>query len=275
MNRINLPQAALAFLCFQIAAYSQTIPYPDEGPAVFVWRIVSVGAEHRDAFVACLAQNDLPFWRDLKKKGLLAKVSVFETTSVESSKPGVPAWNFVISSEVAAADSFLQALEKRKGCDSAPGIELRRIETLKTTPNNHHARATGEGDRIAREKKVEFSIEYIAVDPAKLDQWNEVFIWDAPAMGSIIRDGLYFSADELLTVKVNYSQSGMPAWNTIHVLGRFPGIDRAIIRAAAEAAMRRVSPGSGTYRERIAPLEPFVTSPRVDRVRQLFELAVR
>src|SRR5580658_8544188 len=98
---------ALTLACFQSAAYSQTVPYPDEGPAVFVFRIISVGAAQRDAFVACLAKSDLPFWRDLKKKGLLAKVSVFETTSVEKSEPGVPGWDFVISSEVAAADSFL------------------------------------------------------------------------------------------------------------------------------------------------------------------------
>jgi len=276
MRKINY--FALAFVCFQLAAYSQTVPYPDEGPAVFVFRIISVDAAQRDAFVACLAKNDLPFWRDLKKKGLLAKVSVYEMTSVTHSEPGVPAWNFVISSELAqdaSADPLLQAVGKSKGCESAPGIELRRIETLKTTPNEHYARATVEADRIAREKKVEFSIEYIAVDPAKLDRWNEVFITVGPAMGSVIRDGLYFSANPLLTVKVNYSQPGMPAWNTIHVLGRLPGIDSATVRAAAEAAMRQISPGSGTYRERIAPLEPFVTTPREDRVRQLFELVVR
>jgi hypothetical protein len=229
MRKINF---VLALMCFQIAVYSQTAPYPEEGLAVFVFRIVSVGAAQKDSFVACLAKSDLPFWRDLKKKGLLAKVSVFETTSVEKSEPGVPAWNFVISSEIAQdaiADSFLQTLEKRKGCESAPGIELRRIETLKTTPNTHYARATVEGDRIAREKQVEFSIEYIAVDPAKLDRWNEIYIRIDPAMGLIIRDGLYFSSDVLLTVKVNFSQPGMPAWNTIHVLGRFPGIDRATV----------------------------------------------
>src|SRR5580700_8389658 len=201
MRKINF---VLALMCFQIAVYSQTAPYPEEGPAVFVFRIVSVGAAQKDSFVACLAKSDLPFWRDLKKKGLLAKVSVFETTSVEKSEPGVPAWNFVISSEIAqdaTADSFLQTLEKRKGCESAPGIELRRIETLKTTPNTHYARATVEGDRIAREKKVEFSIEYIAVDPAKLDRWNKVFITVGPRRGLEIQGGWYFGGDALLTLK--------------------------------------------------------------------------
>jgi hypothetical protein len=67
----------------------------------------------------------------------------------------------------------------------------------------------------------------------------------------------------------------MPAWNNVHVLGRFPGIDSATVNAAAEAANRQISPGSGSYQELIAPLRPFRTIPRMDRVRQLFELAVR
>jgi hypothetical protein len=263
----------LAMGCMELAAYSQTVPVPDEGPAVFVFRIISVDAAQRDAFVACLAKSDLPFWRDLQKKGLLAKVSVFETPSVESSKPGVPAWNFVISSEVApdaTADSFLQALAKRKGCDSDQGTELRQIETLKTKPNTHYARATVEGDRIAREKKVEFRIEYIAVDPAKFDQWNEVYrLIGGPGVGLRIRDGSYFSADVMLTVKANYSQPGMPDWNTIHVLGGFPGSDH---RAAAGA---NPGPTPAAYAAAMAPLRPFATFSREDRVRQLFELAVR
>jgi len=144
----------LALGCMDVAVYSQTVPVPDGGPAVFVFRI-STGAAQRDAFVAPLAKNDLPFWQGLKKKGLLAKVSVFETTSVTSSEPGVPAWNFVISSEVAqdaTADSFLQALGKRQGCESAPGIELRRIETLKTTPQ-HAPRTSYRGRRPHRSRE--------------------------------------------------------------------------------------------------------------------------
>src|SRR5580693_4913969 len=70
----------------ELAGYSQTTPQPvpasDQGPAVFVVRVISAPSTQRDAFVACLSQNDLPFWRRLKEKGLLAKASVFETTSV-------------------------------------------------------------------------------------------------------------------------------------------------------------------------------------------------
>jgi hypothetical protein len=136
MRKINYVAFTLA--CFQIAAYSQYVPYPGDGPSVYVVRVIAVGSAQRDAFVACLAQNDLPFWRGLKEKGLLAKVSVFETTSVTKSEPGVPAWNFVISAHLAEganADSFVQAVEKRKGCESAPGVEVRRTETMRTPQN--------------------------------------------------------------------------------------------------------------------------------------------
>jgi len=128
-----------------------------------------------------------------------------------------------------------------------------------------------EGDRIAREKKVEFRIEYIAVDPAKLDRWNEVYSTiGGPGIGLPIRDGAYFSADVLLTVKVNYTQSGMPEWNTIHVLGSFPESAR---KAVVGVIPPEISPAA--YAAAIAPLNPFATFPKEDRVRQLFELAVR
>src|ERR1700683_4523809 len=131
MRKINYVAFTLA--CFQIAAYSQYVPYPGHGQSVYVVRVIAVGSAQRDAFVACLAQNDLPFWRGLKQKGLLAKVSVFETTSVESSEPGVPGWNFVIASQLADganADSFVQAVEKRKSCEDAAEVEVRRTETM-------------------------------------------------------------------------------------------------------------------------------------------------
>jgi hypothetical protein len=79
----------------------------------------------------------------------------------------------------------------------------------------------------------------------------------------------------------------MPDWNTIHVLGGFPGVDPAARKASSGAATRQISPESSSFRELMAqrgfPVpqdQPvhfhfFVTQPKVDRVRQLFELAVR
>jgi hypothetical protein len=52
MRKVNYFTLALA--CFQIAAYSQTVPYPGDGPSVYIVRVISVGSAEKDAFVACL-----------------------------------------------------------------------------------------------------------------------------------------------------------------------------------------------------------------------------
>src|SRR5580704_15659426 len=75
----------------------------------------------------------------------------------------------------------------------------------------------------------------------------EIYITIAgPRVGLTIRDGSYFSADALLAVKFHYSQPGMPDWNTIHVLGGFPGVDPAARKASSDAATRQISPESGS-----------------------------
>src|SRR5580658_5858821 len=277
MRKINYVAFTLA--CFQIAAYSQYVPYPGDGPSVYVVRVIAVGSAQRDAFVACLAQNDLPFWRGLKEKGLLAKVSVFETTSVTKSEPGVPAWNFVISAHLAEganADSFVQAAEKRKGCESAPGVEVRRTETMRTPQNlSTWARETAADDLRARELKVEFLIEFIAVKetPEALDRFREFMrSYDAPLIGLGIRAGYQFSAFALETAQVNYSQPGMPKWHDIHFVGAIPGTDWVAAKAALDPEIRQLNPRKDGL---VADLDSIVTNLRIDRVRQLFELAVR
>jgi len=282
MKSTHPAQVAIALVCFQTAAHSQAVPYPGDGPGVYVIRVISVDAAQRDAFAACLAQGDLPFWRGLKEKGLLAKASVFETTSVTKSEPGVPAWSFVISShlaEGASADSFLQAVEKRKGCESASGVEVRRTETMRTPPNlSTWARETAADDLKARELKVDFSIEYIAVKdtPEALERWSEYMrLIEAPPVGLMIRDGWGFSAFALETVKVNYSQPGMPNWNQIHFVGSVPGKDPTARKAALDAAIRQVIPANVNRAAEHAAMNSILTQTRTDRVRQLFELAVR
>jgi hypothetical protein len=277
MRKINY--FVLIFACFQFAAYSQTVPYAGDGPSVYVVRVISVDPAQRDAFVACLAKSALPFWRELKEKGLLAKVSVFETTSVTKSEPGVPAWNFVISSHLADganADSFVQAVEKRKGCESAPGVEVRRTETLRTPPDlSTWARETAAYDLKARELKVEFKIEYIAVrdTPEAIDRWRDFMrLYEAPLVGLGIRAGYQFSAFALETAKVNYSQPGMPTWNDIHFVGAIPGTDWAAAKAALDPEIRQLNPRKDGF---VADLGSIVTNVRNDSVRQLFELAVR
>jgi hypothetical protein len=47
MRKINYFAVTLA--CFQIAAYSQGVPFPGDA----LLRVISVGPGQRDAFVAC------------------------------------------------------------------------------------------------------------------------------------------------------------------------------------------------------------------------------
>jgi len=222
---------------------------------------------------------------------MLAKVSVFETTSVTCSEPGVPAWNFVISSQLAEgakADSFVQAIEKRKGCENAAGVEVRRVETLRTTPNCNYLRSTSAGDLKARESKVEFSVEYIAVKdtPEALDRYrNFMSLYECLGANSMIRDfnrgdGWWFGAVALEMVKVNYSQPGMLNWNQVHFVGTIPGKkDPTARKADGDAAVREVIPAgvASAWEAELAAMRSssFVTYPRLDHARQLFELAVR
>jgi len=277
MRKINY--FALTLACFQLASYSQTVPYPGDGPSVYVVRVISVDSAQRDAFVACLTQSDQPFWRGLKEKGLLAKVSVFETISVTKSEPGVPSWNFVISSHLAdgaSADSFLQTMENRKGCESAPGVEVRRTETMRTPQNlSTWARETAAYDLKARELKVEFKIEYIAVTdtPEAIDQWRDFMrVYEAPLIGLGIRAGYQFSAFALETAKVNFSQPGMPKWHDLHFVGAIPATDWVAAKAALDPEIRQLNPKKEGF---VADLGSIVTNLRIDRVRQLFDLAVR
>ena len=123
------------------------------------------------------------------------------------------------------------------------------METLRTTPNCNHARTTATDDLKARESKVDFSIEYIAVKdtPETLDRYREFMrLTEGPMAGLLIRDGWMFSAVALETVKVNYSQPGMPIWSQIHFVGSLPGRDPTAKRAAVDAALSQVIPGTST-----------------------------
>jgi hypothetical protein len=269
--------------CVGVAGYSQTAPQPvpasDDGPAVYVVRVISVPSAQRDAFVACLAQNDLPFWRGLKEKGLLSRVSVFETIEVTKSEPGAPAWNFAISTQLAEganADSFLEAVGKPKSCENAAGVELRRVETLRTTPNCNSIRTTAAGDLKAREGKVSFYVEYIAVKdtPEMLDGFRKFMSqYECLAGDLMIREGWGYIGLALETAKVNYSQPGMPSWNQIHITAPFTDVDSAAALAAWESSLRKMNTGDVDWVAFRASLA--VMHTKDDRARELFELAVR
>jgi len=161
------------------------------------------------------------------------------------------------------------------------GVEVRRTETLRTTPNSNYGRVTAEDDAKARELKVEFGIEYIAVKdtPETLKRYQEnMSVNIGPSMGLLIRDGWTFSFVANETVKVHYFQAGMPRWNQVHISGRSfatSSATRDAYAAAREAALRAVNPNNGGYEGVFGALPSYRTRPRVDRASQLFDLAVR
>jgi hypothetical protein len=84
-----------------------------------------------------------------------------------------------------------------------------------------------------------------------------------PAWGPRIRDGAALSLLATETVKVHFSQSDVPNWNQIHFTLPNP-------------QNRPANSGNGG---RGGPpdygLDSIRTRPRIDRARQLFDLAVR
>ena len=205
-----------------------------ERPAVYVARVLSVSAEGRDAFVSCLRQKALPVWQRMRRDGLLADQSVFETASVRLATPGAPHWNFLLLSHVAPSarpDTFFEAEQTREGkqppgtrCEEVPGVETRRVEVLHSTPNSYHPRLTPSLDAQA-EFTVSYIVEYVAVreTPEALNEYREI-MWTTmgPTLAQAIRDNMLLNFIALETVSVRYAQPGVPTWNQIHLRGCFP-----------------------------------------------------
>ena len=260
-----------------------------ERPAVYVARVFSVNARGRDGFVSCLRRKELPVWRRLKRDGLLANQSVFETTSVRLSAPGVPAWNFLLLSRLAPAvtpDTLFEAEKRRRGrrspgtsCEDAPGVEALRVEVLRSTPNSYHpswAVGTTAPDAQA-EFTVPYIIEYIAVHetPEALNEYRETMRTKiGPAVRQLIRDRQLLNLIALETVSVRQARPGVPEWNQIHLRGYFP--DKGPVPPGAlDGALRRIDPQGGGAAGVFGRLDAIRTKPREDVARQLLELAVR
>jgi hypothetical protein len=263
---------------------------PEAGrPAVYVARVVSVSPAGRDTFVSCLRQKELPAWRKLKRDGLLADQSVFETTSLRISAPGVPSWNFLLLTHLAPAstpDAFFKAELKlwggrRRGtrCEEAPGVEVRRVEVLHSTPNSYYPRPDAGTRRpeAPTEFSVNYIVEYIAVRETSefLDEYRETMRRNiGPAVGQLIREGWLLNLIALETVSVRRTQPGVPNWNQIHVRGYFPE-KGTVPPSDLDGALRRVNPQGGGTAGIFGRLDAIRMKPREDVARQLPELAVR
>jgi hypothetical protein len=66
--------------------------------------------------------------------------------------------------------------------------------------------------------------------------------------------------------------AGMPNWNQIHIFSTIPGKDPTARNAALGAARNEIVPGGASAWKAEFGISPV---PRADRVRRLFELAVR
>lgn len=141
-------------------------------------------------------------------------------------------------------------------------FHVRRVEVLRSTPNSYYPIAAP--SIRDREADVEFAIEYIAVQntPAALDEYREAMrVTLGPRVGERVRAAVDFNFRALETASVEYSETGMPSWNQIHVNGLLPGTTRAARPPAIEAIFQR--------------LEEIRAKPRVDLTHALTELAVR
>ena len=161
-------------------------------------------------------------------------------------------------------------------CAAQGGAKTLRIEVLRSTPNSNYPRATEDG-REAIQLKVDYAVEYIAVrnTPEDLNAYREIMRASlGTALGQVlIPRGLIYGLTALETVSVEYSAESMPPWNQLHINATVP--DHHLTAKERDVAIRQVNPKSGGNSEVVKRLEAIRTKPRVDKVKQLYELAVR
>jgi hypothetical protein len=263
----------------------QTVPLAsDSSEAAYVAETISVPSKGRDQFVECLHERARMRWIALRQEGVLADVSVFETTKVRLPNTEIAEWNFLILSHlrvgVPLEAFFAKATQvphfsSARKCTMEGGVEVRRVEVLRPTPKSSYPRVTLQDDLQARMKKVSFIIEYIAVDetPVALAQYRESMARNmGAAMGLMIPEETFFEFKALEQESVKYTQENTPRWNQIHIRGFYP--NKGASPVESPEALRRVNPSGGSSAF-FASLDKIRTKPREDEARQLFDLAVR
>jgi hypothetical protein len=272
-------------LLLSVSAYSlaQTSQFSAKTESGFyIAQIIAVPETNQDSYVSCLRQKSLPLWQGLKRDLVLQDSSTYELITIYDSDPNVPNWNFLLlfhlTPETKPHD-YLQRVKSLddKSCAGQVGAKTLRMEVLRPTPNSSYPRATPEDDREAIQSKVEYGVEYIAVRnmPEDLNAYREIMSSSlGPAVGKVlIPKGLTFGLTALETVSVEYSAEGMPSWNQIHINATLPS--HHLTAEERDSAILQVNPKSGGNTEIVERLDQIRTKPRVDKVRELYELAVR
>ena len=241
--------------------------------SVYMARVVSVSPQARDAYVDCLQRTELPRLRALKQQGLLLEHSAFETTSVHVTAPGVPAWNFLFLDRILQKATRSQTVREIVGPCDAAGVEVRRIETLRATPDFYPPKTGPQAEQLA--PTAQFVVEFIDVQEkpvAKRDYREVMRTTVGPAIGRLVSDGVFYNLSSFETASVEYAQPGMAHWNAIHLRGYFP--EKGPNPPEVDTAMRQVRPQSGGSTEVFARLDAIRTKTREDYARQLHELDV-
>lgn len=253
---------------------AETIVIRPDQTVEYVARVVSMRSEHRDRYVECLAQKELPGWRQLRRSGALAEASVFEASDE-------PARRFlVLFGAPAGGSSSLHAVPSV--CETIPGVRLERVELLAITPNSSHpAKPDAKFAGSRTEFELPHIIEYIAVQQqtAALNEYRATMAkYIGPAIGDVMPEGFLHNFLALETVTVLFSAADIPHWNQIHLQAYYPaGVAGAGVAGDAEldAALRRRHPERHGLDEIFGRLTAIRTKPRQDEARLLRELSVR
>jgi hypothetical protein len=167
---------------------------------------------------------------------------------------------------------------KRANCFDAAGIEIRRIEVLRTTPNSFYPHSAVGASR-SEEFSARYIVEYIAVQntTAALDEYRETMrTMLGPVQGHMTTEGSLLNFIALETVSVKYSQSGLLEWNQIHVRGgNFPEEKMPSPSPGLDRVLKLLYPNSGGASVVFGRLRIIRTKPREDVARQLGDLAIR
>lgn len=263
--------------------------------ALYVVRVLAVSPEKLSGYAACLRERHAPIWRTLRSARLLAEATVFEVDSVVHSDPNVPAWNLVIflhlepgvspTAYVAAEQMAEDSSTTARGCDDRAGVQVRRAEVMRSTPNSYYPTIIPDTyptiipDRrwLAGERKVDYLVEYIRVrdTPHDLNEYREIMrTIVGPATGRLTHADLEPGFIALETISVQYSQSGMPNWNQLHINATYPAKEAAD-DSAFDSLVRQLDPRGGGVEALNARIAEIRTKPREDQVRPLLDLEVR
>ena len=252
----------------------------------YVAQVVNVAPALRQTYAAFLKEQYLPLWVELWQRGLLVGRHTFETVLVYSEAAQLSRWShlhLMCAAEEVDPQQLLQAEEEQKQTRWAtlPTVaqldqalaEVRRIEVLHSTPYAYYPHPVLAARQ--REGEVLFSVEYIDVQAARLDEYrHSMMVNSGPAMQLLMQRGTTYNFIALETAEVLLTQPEMPGWNQIHVMGVFSSKTIPDFLRAFYTALREVNPTSGGYQQVFGRLDEYRSKPHWCFTRELTDLRI-